>query len=68
MAKVLVTDEFWEQIEPMLLTEPPRPKGGRPRIVDLQVLTGILFVLKTGIPWEAQEQMLVTLYRELMAG
>ena len=27
-------------------------KGGRPRIPDRQVLSGILFVLKTGIGWE----------------
>ena len=25
---------------------------GRPRVPDRQALTGILFVLKTGIPWE----------------
>lgn len=28
------------------------PKGGRPRIDDRAALTGILFGLKTGIPWE----------------
>ena len=52
MPKHLVSDELWEQIEPVLPPEPPKPKGGRPRIADRQVLTGILFVLKTGIPWE----------------
>ena len=52
MAKALVSDELWEQIEPLLPPEPPKPKGGRPRIPDRQVLTGVLFVLKTGIPWE----------------
>ena len=52
MAKILVTDELWEQIEPLLPPEPPKPKGGRPRIPDRQALTGVLFVLKTGIPWE----------------
>jgi len=52
MAKSLVSDEFWEQIEPLLPPEPPKPKGGRPRMADRQVLTGVLFVLKTGIPWE----------------
>jgi hypothetical protein len=28
------------------------PKGGKPRKSDRLCLTGILFVLKTGIPWE----------------
>jgi transposase len=28
------------------------PKGGRPPINDRAALTGILFVLRTGIPWE----------------
>jgi transposase len=39
--------------------EPPRPKGGRPRLDDRAALTGIIFVLKSGIPWEMlpQEEM-----------
>ena len=44
MAKVLVTDELWEQIGPLLPPEPPKPKGGRPRIPDRQALTGVLLV------------------------
>jgi transposase len=52
MAKELVTDELWETIEPLLPTEPPKPQGGRPRIDDRAALTGIVFVLKSGIPWE----------------
>jgi len=52
MAKELVTDELWEVIEPLLPEEPPKPHGGRPRIDDRAALTGILFVLKSGIPWE----------------
>ena len=51
MAKVVVSDELWEHIEPLLPPEPPKPKGGRPKIPDRQVLSGILFVLKTGIGW-----------------
>jgi len=52
MAKELVTDELWEVVEPLLPEEPPKPKGGRPRIDDRAALSGILFVLKSGIPWE----------------
>jgi transposase len=56
MAKELVTDELWEVIEPLLPEEPPKPNGGRPRIDDRTTLTGILFVLKSGIPWEMLPQ------------
>ena len=56
MAMKLVTDELWEVIEPLLPDEPPKPNGGRPRIDDRAALTGILFVLKSGIPWEMLPQ------------
>ena len=52
MAKPLLTDELWERIRPHLPPEPPKPKGGRPRVPDRGALTGILFVLRTGIQWE----------------
>jgi transposase len=52
MSKELVSDELWEIIEPLLPEEPPKPKGGRPRVEDRAALTGIIFVLKSGIPWE----------------
>src|SRR5688572_23541726 len=52
MAAPLVSDELWAAIEPLLPPEPPKPKGGRPRIADRKVLAGIIFVLMTGIPWE----------------
>ena len=52
MSKTLVSDELWTVVEPLLPVEPAKPKGGRPRIPDRAVLTGILFVLKNGIPWE----------------
>jgi transposase len=56
MAKPLVTDELWETIEPLLPEEPPKPEGGRPRVPDRAALTGIIFVLKTGIPREVLPQ------------
>lgn len=52
MAKPLLPDELWERIEPLLPPEPSKPKGGRPRVPDRAALTGILYVLKTGTPWE----------------
>ena len=52
MSKLLVTDDLWELVEPLLPKHPPRPKGGKPPVDDRVCLTGILFVLKTGIPWE----------------
>ena len=58
MAKPLLPDELWERIRPLLPPEPPKPKGGRPRVSDRACLTGILFVLKTGCPWEYLPQEL----------
>ncbi len=52
MAKELLPDALWARIAPLIPPEPPKPKGGRPRVSDRAALTGILFVLKTGIPWE----------------
>ena len=52
MSKLLVTDELWSRVEPLLPVYEPSPKGGHPRVDDRVCLTGILFVLKTGIPWE----------------
>jgi transposase len=56
MGKPLVSDELWEAIEPLLPPEPPKPKGGRPRVPDRAALAGIVFVLKSGIPWEMLPQ------------
>jgi transposase len=53
MAGPLVSDELWEMVEPLIPVVPRRFKHpGRKRIPDRQVLTGIMFVLQTGIPWE----------------
>ena len=52
MAKPLVPNALWAAIEPLLPSEPARPKGGRPRADDRAALAGILFVLRSGIPWE----------------
>jgi transposase len=50
-ANVLVSDDLWQAIWPLLPPELPKPKGGRPRVPDRATLAGIIYVLKTGIPW-----------------
>ena len=54
MAKPLLTDALWKRIEPLLPPHKPRRRRfpGRKPIDDRKALTGILFVLKTGINWE----------------
>ena len=52
MSKPLVTDELWAVVEPLLPRHEPGRRGGHPRVPDRVCLTGILFVLKTGLPWE----------------
>ncbi len=57
MAKPLVSDELWSRIAPLLPPHhTPGPTGGRPRLDDRAALAGILFILKSGIPWELLPQ------------
>lgn len=53
MPKALIDDELWSIIEPLLPPAKPRRKKypGRAPISDRQALSGILFVLRSGIPW-----------------
>jgi transposase len=72
MAKALVSDELWAVVQPLVPPEPPKPKGGRPRVPDRAAFTGIVFVLKTGLPWEYLPQEMgcgsgVTCWRRLRA-
>ena len=53
MAKVILDDELWEIIEPLIPKKKRRFQyPARKPVPDREVLTGILFVLKTGIAWE----------------
>ena len=58
MAKPLVSDELWEIVPPLLPSPKPRRfrNPGRKPLDDRRVLTGMLFVLKSGIPWEMLPQ------------
>lgn len=48
-----VPDAMWKRIKPLLPPERPKPKGGRPRNDDRQMLDGIFYVLRTGCQWKA---------------
>src|SRR5260370_3392421 len=48
-----LSDEVWERAQPVLPPEAPRPRGGRPRRSDREMLGAILYVLRTGIQWNA---------------
>ena len=52
MAKPLVSDELWNQIESLLPSHPPDPRGGAPRKPDRPCLEGIVHVLRTGTQWQ----------------
>jgi transposase len=53
MAKPLLDDMLWGLIEPAIPVKKRRFRNpGRKRLDHRASLTGILFVLKTGIPWE----------------
>ena len=52
MAESLVTDEFWNEIKPILPSHPVNPRGGAPRKPDRNCLEGILHVLRTGCQWK----------------
>ena len=49
---------LYKRLAPLLPLVEPSPKGGRPRLSDEQALNGILFVLRTGTPWEHLPQEL----------
>jgi transposase len=54
MGKQILYDELWSLIEPLL--PPPKPRRfrnpGRKRVPNRSALTGILFVLQSGIRWK----------------
>ena len=52
MATLLIDDKLWTLLEPLFPKRIRGTKGGQPPKSDRVCLSGILFVLKTGIPWE----------------
>ncbi len=56
MAEPILSDDLWQRIEPLI----PKPKrrnrhvryAGRRPVDARKVMAGIIFSLKTGVPWE----------------
>lgn len=66
----LLTDAQWERIEPLLPKYRKTKRGGRPPASNRPVLEGILYVLRTGIPWmdlPREYPSYVTCWRRLKA-
>ena len=53
-----ISAALYKRIEPLLPVVTPSAQGGRPRLSNELALNGILFVLRTGIPWEDLPQEL----------
>ena len=60
MARQPVSKELWRQLQPLIPTFTPSAKGGARKlgVSDEAALNGILFVLRTGIPWQDLPQSL----------
>ena len=53
MVRELVPDGLWERVAPLLPMPKKKKHGrGRPRVDDRAALEAIVFVLRSGIPWE----------------
>jgi putative transposase len=48
-----VSDELWERVQPLIPPRPPRPKGGRPPADDREMFAAIVYILRTGLQWNA---------------
>jgi putative transposase len=48
-----VSDEFWEKVQPLIPPTPSHAKGGRTRMDDRQAFAAMIYVLRTGIQWNA---------------
>jgi putative transposase len=48
-----VSDELWEKVEPLIPPAPSHAKGGRPRMDNRRAFEAMVYVLRTGIQWNA---------------
>jgi transposase len=62
-----VSDELWEQVAPLIPAAPSHAKGGRPRLSDRRAFEAIVYVLRTGIQWNALPRELGRVQRSMIA-
>jgi transposase len=43
-ANTMIGEDLWNAIWPLLPSEPPKPRGARPRVPDRAALAGIVYV------------------------
>jgi putative transposase len=48
-----VSDALWERVRPLIPQRQPHPKGGRPANDDRTMFAAIVYVLRTGVQWNA---------------
>src|SRR5512135_343681 len=48
-----VSEDLWERVKPLIPEPPSHAKGGRPRIEDRKAFEAIVYMLRTGIQWNA---------------
>lgn len=53
-----VSDALWERVRPLIPERPAHPKGGRPAAADRQMFAAIVYLVRTGIPWNAMPREL----------
>jgi transposase len=56
MSEPILSEQLWQRIEPLLPKQKKRRNvqyAGRKRVEARKVMTGIIFVLKTGVPWKS---------------
>jgi transposase len=49
MSRDELTDEQWERLQPLL--PPQKPRTGRPAEDHRRILSGMLWIHRTGAPW-----------------
>ena len=52
MAKELLSEELWREVEPLLPGHREHKAGGRPFVSDKDALRGLIFILRSGIPYQ----------------